>query len=203
MTDRIKHFIFQAATISPTRLIGERMTCFSRSALAIGLLLAGTQLSAQAVDSASLEFGTGNRTQYLRAGLQWNFQRPLYQSDNLLLRGYWDLDLAQWRGNQYRDRPGAHQNITEIGFTPMFRVQKPGSRLFAEAGVGAHLLSHVYDNNARQLSTALEFGSKLGIGYSVTPATDIGLSVQHYSNAGIKHPNGGVNFASVRLLHQF
>jgi hypothetical protein len=171
--------------------------------LATGLLLAAVQLSAHAVDGASLEVGTGNKTQFLRGSLQWNFQRPLYESEHLALRGYWDLSLAEWRGNQYDNRPGEHQNITEVGLTPMFRIQRPGGKLYGEIGVGLHFLSHLYNNNNRKFSTSAEFGSKLGIGYSVTPQTDIGLSVQHYSNGGIKHPNSGVNFVSIKASYHF
>jgi len=171
------------------------------SFLAAGLLLAAVQLPAHAIDGASLEFGTGNKTQFLRGSLQWNFQRALYESERLALRGYWDLSLAEWRGNQYNNQPGEHQNITEVGLTPMFRLQS--GKLYGEFGVGLHFLSHLYNNNNRRFSTSAEFGSKLGIGYSLTPHTDIGLSVQHYSNGGIKHPNSGVNFVSIKASYHF
>jgi hypothetical protein len=171
--------------------------------LGAGLLLGWLHLSAHAVDGASLELGTGNASQFLRGSMQWNFQRPLYESANLRLGGYWDLDLAEWRSNQYRNIPGETQYLTELGFTPMFRLQMPGSKLFLDAGVGAHLLSHLYNNNGRQLSTALEFGTKIGLGYNITPATDLAVVVQHYSNGSIKQPNGGVNFASLKLIHRF
>ena len=173
------------------------------STLAASLLLAVAHIPAHAVDGASAEFGTGNKTQFVRGSLKWNFQRALYESENLAIKGYWDLSLAQWRGNRFRNQPGEHQNLTEVGLTPMFRIQRPGSKFYAEAGIGAHLMSELYDNNERKLSTALEFGSQLGIGYQLSPRADVGLSIQHYSNGGIKHPNSGVNFVSMKVSYYF
>jgi hypothetical protein len=171
--------------------------------MAASLLLAAAHLPAHAIDAATLEFGSGNSTQFVRGSLQRNFQRALYESERLAIKGYWDLSLAQWRGNRFRGEPGQHQNLTEIGITPMFRVQQPGSRFYGEAGIGAHLLSELYDNNERKLSTALQFGSQLGIGYNLSPRASVGLSIQHYSNGGIKHPNSGVNFVSMKVSYYF
>jgi lipid A 3-O-deacylase len=171
--------------------------------LAASLMLAAAHNPARAVDGAALEFGTGNKTQFLRGSVQWKFQRALYESENLAIKGYWDLSLAQWRGTRYQNRPGENQNLTEVGITPMFRFQRPGSNFYGEAGIGAHVLSELYDNNNRKLSTALEFGSHLGIGYNLSPRADVGLSIQHYSNGGIKHPNSGVNFVSLKVSYHF
>jgi hypothetical protein len=173
------------------------------STLAASLLLAAAHIPAHAVDGATLEFGAGNSTQFVRGSLQWKFQRALYESESIAIKGYWDLSLAQWRGNRYQDQPGEHQNLTDIGITPMFRFQHPGSKFYGEAGIGAHVLSGLYDNNGRKLSTAIEFGSQLGIGYNLSPRADVGLSIQHYSNGGIKHPNNGVNFVSMIVSYYF
>jgi lipid A 3-O-deacylase len=173
------------------------------SGIAASLLLAVAPIHAHAIDGAALEFGSGNQTQFARGSLRWNFQRALHESERLAIKGYWDFSIAQWRGNRFRNQPGEHQNLTEIGITPMFRIQRPGGKFYAEAGIGPHLLSDVYDNNGRQLSTALQFGSQLGIGYNLSPRADVGLSIQHYSNGGIKHPNSGVNFVSMKFSYNF
>ncbi|WP_025916337.1 acyloxyacyl hydrolase [Herminiimonas sp. CN] len=156
----------------------------------------GMQTSSYAVDSASFEVATGNKTQIVRIGAQWNWADKWWQSNNSHIGGYWDLTLAQWRGTRYQNRPDATQNITDIGITPVFRFQhdsKTGP--YAEAGIGAHLLSHAYDNNGRSFSTAFQFGDHIGIGYVFSNKLDLGLKVQHFSNGGIKHPNSGANFA--------
>jgi hypothetical protein len=171
---------------------------------AIGFILAATHCAAHAVDSASLEIASGNKTDMARVGVQWKWARQFWQSNGTHIGGYWDLSLAQWRGRQFQNRPGSTQNITDIGFTPVFRWQKDSLKgLYAEAGIGVHYLSDLYDNNDRQLSTRFEFGDHIGIGYVFRNNVDIGLRFQHFSNGSIKEPNDGVNFAVVRVSYSF
>jgi lipid A 3-O-deacylase len=163
-----------------------------------------TCASSQAVDSASLEFGTGNHTQLLRAGLQWKWANKWWQSNGTHIGGYWDATLMQWRGNRYQNVPDSTQNITGLGITPVFRFQNDSLKgAYAEAAVGAHMLSDLYDNNGRKLSTRFEFGDHLAVGYVFSNKLDLGLKIQHFSNGGIKHPNNGVNFAVIRASYSF
>ncbi|NMM26356.1 MAG: acyloxyacyl hydrolase [Glaciimonas sp.] len=172
-------------------------------ALCASIAILGMQTSSQAADSVSVEAATGNKTQMVRLGAQWNWADKWWQSNNTHIGGYWDLTLGQWRGTQYRNQPDTIQNITDIGITPVFRFQRD-SKIgpYAEAGIGAHLLSQVYDNNGRAFSTAFQFGDHIGIGYVFANKIDLGLKIQHFSNGGIKHPNSGANFAvlSAKLI---
>jgi lipid A 3-O-deacylase len=120
------------------------------------------------------------------------------------IRGYWEVTLAYWRGNQYRNRPDQTQHIADIGLTPVVRFERDDrSGLYAEAGVGPHLLSAHYDNNGRKLSTNFQFGSHVGLGYVLPNKLDIGVKLQHVSNGGIKQPNNGVNLVGLRLGYPF
>lgn len=171
--------------------------------LLAGVAIIGIQGSSYAVDSASLEAATGNKTQMVRFGAQWDWSNKWWQSNNTHIGGYWDLTLAQWRGTRYQNKPDATQNITDIGITPVFRFQRDSKTgPYAEAGIGAHLLSQLYDNNGRTLSTAFQFGDHIGVGYIFDNKLDLGLKIQHFSNGGIKHPNSGVSFAvlSAKLI---
>lgn len=175
----------------------------ARSIAIAGALLA-VHCVTYAVDSASVEFGTGNKTQMARLGLQWQWAQQWWQSNGTHVGGYWDLTIAQWRGTRYQNQPDNSQNITSIGITPVFRFQSNTRKgFYAEAGIGAHLLSELYNNNGRQLSTSFEFGDHVAAGYVFRNDIDLGLKLQHFSNGGIKHPNNGVNFAVIRLSHPF
>ena len=157
-----------------------------------------------AFDSASLEFASGNKSQFVRGGLQSNWDKAWLESNGTHVSGYWDLTLTQWRNNAYQGVNGATQNITDIGITPVFRFEKDNKKgLYAEAAVGFHLFSHIYSNNGRQFSTAFQFGDHLGVGYVFDNGWDLGLKVQHFSNGAIKHPNPGANLAVIRLAHPF
>lgn len=169
---------------------------------AVATVMAVTQLTAHAVDSASLEYATASKVRMVRAAVQWDWESRWFQSNGTHIGGYWDLSLAQWRGSQYRNVPGDHQNITSIGFTPVFRFQQDSKKgFYAEAGIGVHLMSQLYDNNDDKLSTAFQFGDHIGIGYVFDNKLDVGLKYQHFSNGGIKSPNSGVDFTVLRISY--
>jgi hypothetical protein len=139
-----------------------------------------------------------------RVSAQWKWEPQWWRSNGTHISGYWDLNLAQWRGTRFRGIPDETQNITSIGITPVFRFQKDTMKgFYAEAGIGANYLSELYDNDDNQLSTRFQFGDHIGIGYVFENNLDLGLKIQHFSNGGIKDPNNGVNFAVVRVSYPF
>ena len=172
--------------------------------MTVGLVFSSWHASCAAVDSASLEFATGNHSTITRAGVQWDWANQWFKSGGTHLGGYWDLTGAQISENRYLNIRDNTKKIYDIGITPVFRFQND-SKLgpYAEGGIGAHLFSDLYDNNGRHFSTRFEFGDHLGIGYVFASKWDVGLKVQHFSNGGIKKPNSGANFAVIRAAYRF
>lgn len=169
----------------------------------IALAFAAAHSSGIAADAVSLEAGTGNRTEVARLGMQWAWQTRWYESNGTHFGGFWDATLAQWRGSRSHDMPGARQHLTSIGITPVLRYQNDDLKgIYAEAGIGAHRLSERYDNNGRSLSTTFQFGSHIGAGYVFRNNWELGLSFQHFSNAGIRQPNDGLNLTVIRLRYR-
>lgn len=176
----------------------------STTALVIGSLLTTLSPASLAADSISVEFGTGDKTKMVRLGAQWKWNSMWWNTNGTHIGGYWDLTAAHWRGNRFQNIPGNTQNITAVGITPVFRFQNNSLKgFYAEAGIGAHLLSELYDNNNKQLSTRFQFGDHIGIGYVFANNADVSLKIQHFSNGSIKKPNDGVNFAVVRVSYPF
>lgn len=172
--------------------------------LSVGCIGACWQSTSFAVDSASLEFATGNKSTIARVGVQWDWANRFFQSNGTHIGGYWDLTAAQIRQNRYQNIVDNTKSIYDIGITPVFRFQRDDKLgLYAEAGIGAHYFSDLYDNNSRHFSTKFEFGDHLGVGYVFNNKWDVGLKVQHFSNGGIKKPNSGANFAVVRAAYHF
>jgi len=156
------------------------------------------------VDSATFEFGTGSKVRMGRVAVQSNWDKQWFSSNGRHLGGYWDLSAAYWRGSAYRNVDGQHQNIGVIGITPVFRYQRDDKLgLYVEAGIGANLMSELYNNSDNRLSTAFQFGDHLGVGYVTANKWDLGLKFQHYSNGSIKKPNSGVNFVIAQARYQF
>ncbi|MFC5431649.1 MAG: acyloxyacyl hydrolase [Paraburkholderia sp.] len=110
---------------------------------------------------------------------------------------YWDLE----------EKPVSHANIWEFGFTPVFRFVKSSGyiRPFIEAGVGVRLLSHVDETRDRSFSSSFQFADMVGVGaqFGERQNYQAGFRFQHLSNAGLKHPNPGVNFSQIYLQYNF
>jgi hypothetical protein len=171
------------------------------------LMLAVPQ--ARAVDGMSFELGTDASSNASvdmgRIGLQWDWAKRWAVGSDWHLGGYWDLGLGYW-SNDSADR--THKSISEIGFTPVFRLQQtaPGALApYLEAGIGAHVLSHTSVSPGRRFSTMFQFGEHVGLGlrFVMRNANDIGYRFQHLSNADIKKPNQGINFHQIRFQYHF
>lgn len=156
------------------------------------------------VDGASLELATGTRSQILRAGVQHRFESSWFESNGTHLGAYLDLTVAGWRNNYYQTVPGQTQHLWDVGVTPVWRFENMRHKgWYGEGAIGAHLLSHLYNNDRKHLSTAFEFGDHIGVGYVFDNGVDAALKIQHYSNGGIKHPNSGVNTVVAKLGFHF
>jgi hypothetical protein len=142
-----------------------------------------------------MEFGSGDRTKMVRAAAQWKWEKEWWKSNGTHIGGYWNLDLASWRGNKFQNIDGRKQNLFAIGLTPVFRFQRDSRRgPYAELGIGGYFLSDLYDNNDQKLSTRLQFGDQLAAGYVFQSGIDVSIKFQHFSNGGFKKPNSGVDF---------
>jgi lipid A 3-O-deacylase len=160
--------------------------------------------AAASVDGGSLEYASGPKVRLVRLALQSDWERRWFQRNGRHLGAYWDVQFAQWRGSTYRNVPGAHQDITDLGLTPVFRWQADERKgWYVEGGIGLHLLSELYDDGNNVLSTRFQFGDHVGAGYVLPSGWDLGVKFQHFSNGGIKDPNSGVNFVVLKLGRAF
>ena len=137
------------------------------------------------------------------AGALWNWT---WRRDCALgsVTGYWELSLGRW---QTRSGDDAHAWVAQLGLTPVFRLHPTawGEGWFVEGGVGANVLAPIYRTEDKRFSTVFNFGSHLGLGRRFGEARDreLALRVQHFSNAGIRHPNPGEDFVQLRYAMDF
>jgi lipid A 3-O-deacylase len=175
-------------------------TCLAAGVLACAALTSG---AACAIDGVAVELGRGDGTDMGRIALQSDWQKQWLKGAGWHVGGYWDLGLGQWhRGGV---RAGQNEDITEVGLTPVFRLQQNDRRgLYGEAGIGIHFLSHTSIGDKR-FSTSFQFGDHIGVGYrfGARGAYDLSYRFQHLSNGGIKAPNSGINFSQIRLQYHF
>ncbi len=151
--------------------------------------------SVQAPSGAwSLRFGYNS--DYRKIGLM--YETPPWWSSST---GSWGrLDLGAELGVSYWDAQSGHpDSMWQLSATPMLRWW-PTEFFYAEIGVGVTGLSRTHFAG-RDLGSAFQFGNHAGVGVLINDAHRIGLRYSHFSNAGLKEPNPGLDM--VQLIYTY
>ena len=161
------------------------------------------------IDGLSLSFGrdsNGNKTSLIRGGLQNRWQRTWFNGGAWYVGGYWDAELSFLESDVANSE---NNSLFDLSLTPVFRMQRDatlssGVAPFAEAGIGAHLLTDTRLGE-RTFSTALQLGSVLGVGvgFGGNGQYELSYRYQRLSNLGIKQPNDGLDLHMVRIGYLF
>ncbi|CAL94345.1 acyloxyacyl hydrolase [Azoarcus olearius] len=146
----------------------------------------------------------GTRNDVDSFGLQWTLP-PVYEAHP----GGWRITASpELQINQHRHEG---DKLVQGGAFATFRFEPPMQtiRPYLELGLGAHVFSR-NDLGSKEFSTRFQFGELVGAGFSwggEAPGgrgeTWLGARLMHYSNAGIKHPNPGLETFQVILGHRF
>lgn len=149
--------------------------------------------ASHALDGVTVQIGESSKnTTTYRIGAQFEFGRTLWQSDGggVQLDGYWDAGVTRWSG----------LDATSLTLTPMFRLSF-GTRIggltpFVEGGIGASYFTET-ELDDRDLGSKFQFEDRLGAGLRFATGSEVGVRYYHYSNAGIKNPNDGIDMAAL------
>ena len=166
---------------------------------AVLMLSAGPVAAQERYQSSSIGLRLGLGEHYQRAELAWEspslWTHRFEGGSRLDLLG--ELGVAYWHANGSRE-PGS---VWQLSATPLLRWTW-SDRYYIEAGIGATAFSRTgfADKN---LSTAFQFGDHFGIGMHVTDNSRLSLRYSHYSNAGIKRPNPGLNVLQLNYSYQY
>jgi lipid A 3-O-deacylase len=160
----------------------KRLLCLA----AVAAALVGINTTAYA---AGVEFSvgqTGEHTQTYRLGMKFDWDKSWFQSDVGRLTGYWDGAYTYWDGD-------THSSNNSVSFSPVFVYEFAGETVkpYVEAGIGVAVFSstEVEDN---KLGSAFNFEDRIGFGLRFAGGHEVGIRATHYSNAGIKEPNDGI-----------
>jgi hypothetical protein len=120
------------------------------------------------------------------------YRHPLPNSE-----AWWKPSHVQLGGSlwQVPDIRGSTRRL-DLNATAIWRNERPWGYL--EAGFGGYLLSKTINNPDTRVPSAFEFGSHIGIGFSLAKNHAVGVALQHLSNAGLKQPNGGIDLVLVQ-----
>lgn len=163
----------------------------------IAALLCGAAGQTEAADLSAAVGRTGESSWVFRLSGQWDWTRySWFESDTGRLTGYWDAGYTYWKGD---DISSNHS----VSFSPVFVYEFNGGTVkpYIEAGVGVALFSKTRIEDQR-LGSSFQFEDRLGVGLRFH-GQEVGLRAIHYSNAGIKSPNEGIETYTVHYRVSF
>ncbi|WP_238914465.1 acyloxyacyl hydrolase [Achromobacter insolitus] len=169
--------------------------------LSLVLAGAGAEAAANSVGTkggVSLHYGVGEH--YKRYTLNYETS-PLWSTE---FSGSWGrLDLTPELGASYWTADGSRSpgNVWQFSAIPMFRWWT-SERFYIETGIGATVFTRTRFAE-KNIGSAFQFGDHIGAGFLLTPNNRIGLRYSHFSNAGIKRPNPGLDTVQVTYTYQF
>ena len=151
---------------------------------------------------AFVQAGIGdNNTQSYTAGILWDW-RWRYSTRLGDVTGYSDISAGRWIVSSHDEHSSTW--ATQLCITPVLRQYFGDSGLFIEAGIGANYILPLYQSGTKRFSTQFNFGDHIAAGglFGRDRKEEVSLRFQHYSNAGIDHPNPGENFFQLRYVHR-
>lgn len=166
-----------------------------------GAVLAGAALSCAAEPGVALQGGRYESVETV--GLQ------------VTLDDWFRAERGGWRVVGYPElQVNRHEHngdkLWQGGVFATFRVDPAHARMrpYVEAGLGANVFSRG-DLGSKDFSTRFQFGELIGVGVAwggntgAANETWVGLRFTHYSNAGIKKPNPGLEALQLVIGHRF
>lgn len=178
------------------------MKASQKNSLVSTILLYLSLLSFHHISHAwDLELGigqTGQKETVFRTALNKPWEQKYFDSSIGYLSGYWSAAYTRWNRGEYGN------NVHTISASPVitYNFYTPHQfKPFIEAGIGISLFSKT-KVGSRNIGSAFHFEDRLGIGVRFGNHT-IGLRAIHYSNAGLKRPNNGIESYSLYYSHKF
>ncbi|CAI8804768.1 Lipid A deacylase PagL [Pseudomonas donghuensis] len=158
---------------------------------ALAAVTLGQSFTTQAAD-VSLSVGqTGDSTMTYRLGLQSNWDASWWQTSVGRITGYWDGAYTYWDG----DETASNHSLS---FSPVFVYEFAGESVkpYIEAGIGVAAFSST-ELESNELGSSFQFEDRIGFGLRFAGGHEVGVRAIHYSNAGLKMPNDGVESYSL------
>jgi lipid A 3-O-deacylase len=186
-----------------------------RRSLWAAVLIAWSSLLATSAHSQTLssvltptsvfaQIGAGDQqTQAYLLGATWDLNWN-HQFGVGTVGAYFEGAFGRWTTRNNGVRSTAWP--TQISVTPVvrFRPITPTNPWFAELGVGANYIVPVFRSGQKRFSTEFNFGDHFAIGrdFGEHRRQELALRFEHFSNAGLAHPNPGENFVQIRYAYR-
>lgn len=173
------------------------------AAILIALALGAPLSAAAQTTDKNLSGGIG-----LSFGYNSNYKRTLlsYETESLFshhfdggskLGLHIELGAAHWKSRKSK----SPKSMSQFSAIPVVRWW-PSEQLYLDIGSGPTLMTRSRFAG-KNISTKFQFGSRVGVGYLTHGGHQFGLRYSHFSNAGIKTPNPGLDLLELEYRYRF
>ncbi len=162
------------------------------------------QAPAWALDGVSISGGANldvhtPKADFVHASIRDSFNGRWLKNETGVLVAHWEAGIGHWN-------PQGHGNWAGNALVAAryeFNSNKTWGP-YVEYGWGGAYVSRLQASDHRTLSTHFQFINRLEVGlrFGEKQENELGLAYWHYSNGGIKKPNPGVDFLSLRYTHR-
>lgn len=104
-----------------------------------------------------------------------------------------ELSLSAW--------DASNGTAFQVSAVPLLRYQL-SQKWFIEGGIGLTYFSRA-DFAKSNLGSRFHFADQLGVGYDTAPNRSFGIRLSHFSNAGLKKPNPGIEVIEATFRYRF
>lgn len=160
-------------------------------------LFSFTAFNASAAEISGAIGATSQGGLTARTALGFAWDRSWFQSPTGKMTGYWDVGYTYWEAG---DEAGGRHSLS---FAPVFVYEfgQGDIKPFLEAGIGLAVFSGTTAGDQR-FGSAFNFEDRVGAGLKFGDSQRVGVRVTHYSNAGIKEPNDGIESYALFYSHR-
>lgn len=146
----------------------------------------------------SINAGVSNDIDIYRLAVQKPFDNSVYNFDSFSILGFHEVGFNYWVGEK--------NNVHTLSYSPVFKLvlndyQNSEFQPYFDFGIGVALASDTTIDN-RNLSTAFLFEDRISLGIS-KDNWDLYFRYLHYSNAGLKSPNEGIDICVLGVNYAF
>lgn len=157
--------------------------------ICIGLMLFCSTASAEFDGfGLSLGYGVGKKDiDIYRFGIKKDYASRWFENETGYLSGFFELSYNRWEHGG--------DEVNGLAFSPVFAyyfgTDADFVRPYIAGGIGAAFIDDYRIHN-RNLSSHFQFEDRIGVGARMG-IFDMNVSYFHYSNAGLKSPNDGID----------
>lgn len=146
----------------------------------------------------SVNVGESHNIDVYRIAIQKPFDSSVYDFESFSIHGFHEVGLNYWNGE--------HNNVKTISYSPVFKLvlnsfQSNEYQPYIDFGIGAALASDTQIDD-RNLSSAFLFEDRISFGIT-KDNIDFFVRFMHYSNAGLKSPNEGIDIYLAGINYSF